>query len=76
MTTIRVSALDTAQAMDEIVSRLGSDAMIIDTIKRNGKIEMIATDDPTDHVSGAKDRRADSQDKYCHMKPRHQAVRR
>jgi flagellar biosynthesis protein FlhF len=68
MTTIRVSALDTAQAMDEIISRLGSDAMIIDTIKRNGKIEMIATDDPTDHGSGSKDRRTDNRDKVLSYK--------
>ena len=45
MTTIRVSALDTAQAMDEIAAKLGSDAMIIDTFKRDGKIEIIASDD-------------------------------
>jgi hypothetical protein len=31
MTTIKVSALDTAQAMDEIAAKLGADAMIIDT---------------------------------------------
>ena len=43
MTTIRVSALDTAQAMEEIAAKLGADAMIIDTFKRDGKIEMIAT---------------------------------
>ena len=49
MTTIRVSALDTAQAMDEIAAKLGSDAMIIDTFKRDGKIEMIATDDAKEH---------------------------
>ena len=50
MTTIRVSALDTAQAMDEIIAKLGADALIIDTIKRNGKIEMTATDDPGEHT--------------------------
>ena len=46
MTTITVSASDTAQAMDKIVERLGEDAMILETIKRNGRIEMLATDDP------------------------------
>jgi len=46
MTTITVSASDTAQAMDKIVERLGEDAMILETIKRNGRIEMIATNDP------------------------------
>ena len=45
MTTITVSASDTAQAMDKIVERLGDDAMILETIKRDGRIEMIATDD-------------------------------
>ena len=49
MTTIRVSALDTAQAMDEIAAKLGADAMIIDTFKRDGKIEMIATDNAEEH---------------------------
>ena len=46
MTTITVSASDTAQAMDKIVERLGEDAMILETIKRNGRIEMIATNEP------------------------------
>ena len=49
MTTIRVSALDTAQAMEEIATKLGADAMIIDTFKRDGKIEMIATDNAEEH---------------------------
>lgn len=49
MTTIKVSALDTAQAMDEIAAKLGADAMIIDTFKRDGKIEMIATDNAEEH---------------------------
>ena len=50
MTTITVSASDTAQAMDKIVERLGEDAMILETIKRNGRIEMIATNDPDEDV--------------------------
>ena len=45
MTTITVSASDTAQAMDKVIERLGDDAMILETIKRDGRIEMIATDD-------------------------------
>ena len=45
MTTITVSAADTAQAMDKIVERLGDDALILETIKRDGRIEMVATDD-------------------------------
>lgn len=59
MTTIRVSAIDTAQAMDEIAARLGNDAMIIDTFKRNGKIEMIATDNPDEHPVSSKAPRDD-----------------
>ena len=48
MTTITVTAADTAQAMDKIVERLGEDALILETVKRNGKIEMIATDSVDD----------------------------
>ena len=44
MTTGTVTAGDTAQAMDKIVERLGEDALILETVKRNGRIEMIATD--------------------------------
>ena len=35
MTTITVTAADTAQAMDKIVERLGEDALILETVKRN-----------------------------------------
>jgi hypothetical protein len=31
--------------MDKVIERLGDDAMILETIKRDGRIEMIATDD-------------------------------
>ena len=48
MTTITVTAADTAQAMDKIVERLGDDALILETVKRNGRIEMIATDSAED----------------------------
>ena len=47
MTTITVATADTAQAMDKIVERLGDDALILETVKRNGRIEMVATDDPS-----------------------------
>ena len=40
MTTITVTAGDTAQAMDKIVERLGEDALILETVKRNGRIEI------------------------------------
>jgi len=53
MTTITVTAADTAQAMDKIVERLGEDALILETVKRNGRIEMVATDDPEDSMSPA-----------------------
>ena len=48
MTTITVTAADTAQAMDKIVERLGDDALILETVKRNGRSEMIATDSAED----------------------------
>ena len=48
MTTITVTAADTAQAMDKIVERLGDDALILETVKRNGRIEMIATNSVED----------------------------
>ena len=54
MTTITVTAGDTAQAMDKIVERLGEDALILETVKRNGRIEMIATDDPQDSPASTK----------------------
>ena len=44
MTTITVTAADTAQAMDKIVESLGEDALVLETVKRNGRIEKIATD--------------------------------
>jgi flagellar biosynthesis GTPase FlhF len=45
MPTITVNATDSASAMDEIWEKLGSDAMIISTSKRNGRIVMEATTD-------------------------------
>ena len=54
MTTITVTAGDTAQAMDKIVERLGEDALILETVKRNGRIEMIATDDLQDSPASTK----------------------
>jgi flagellar biosynthesis protein FlhF len=43
MPTITVQAVDSATAMDEIREKLGPDAMIISTRKRNGRIVMDAT---------------------------------
>ena len=51
MTIITVTAADTAQAMDKIVERLGDDALILETVKRNGRIEMIATDSVEDSAA-------------------------
>jgi flagellar biosynthesis GTPase FlhF len=45
MPTITVQAADSATAMDEIWEKLGPDAMIISTSKRNGRIVMEATTD-------------------------------
>ena len=47
MPTITVQAADSATAMDEIWEKLGSDAMIISTSKRNGRIVMEATTEST-----------------------------
>ena len=58
MTTITVTAADTAQAMDKIVERLGDDALILETVKRNGRIEMIATDSVVMNSRTAPDRKA------------------
>ena len=43
MPTITVQAADSATAMDEIWAKLGPDAMIVSTRKRNGRIVMEAT---------------------------------
>jgi len=45
MPSITVKAADSATAMDEIWEKLGPDAMIISTSKRNGRIVMEATTD-------------------------------
>ena len=43
MTTLTIQAADTASAMDEIVERLGKDALILSTTKKDGKVFMRAT---------------------------------
>ena len=43
MTTLTVQATDTASAMDEISERLGKDALILSTTKKDGKVIMQAT---------------------------------
>ena len=47
MPSITVKAADSATAMDEIWAKLGPDAMIISTSKRNGRIVMEATTEST-----------------------------
>ena len=43
MTTLTIQATDTASAMDEIAEKLGDDALILSTTKKNGMIIMRAT---------------------------------
>ena len=43
MTTLTIQAADTASAMDEIEERLGKDALILSTTKKDGKVVMRAT---------------------------------
>jgi len=43
MTTLTIQAADTASAMDEILERLGKDALILSTTKKDGKVIMRAS---------------------------------
>ena len=43
MTTLTIQAADTATAMDQIAERLGKDALILSTTKKDGKVIMRAT---------------------------------
>ena len=43
MSTLTVKAMDSATAMDEIVSKLGPDAVILSTTKIDGKVVMEAS---------------------------------
>lgn len=43
MTTLTIQAADTASAMDQIAERLGEDALILSTTKKDGKVIMRAT---------------------------------
>ena len=45
MATITVQAADTSTAMEEIALKLGDDAMILSTTKKNGKVIMQASND-------------------------------
>ena len=48
MTTTTVIAKDTSSAMDDIISKLGDDAVILSTKHKDGKVHMTAT---TENVS-------------------------
>ena len=43
MTTYKFLAADSASAMEEVVKKLGPDALIISTSKRGNKVEIEAT---------------------------------
>ena len=43
MTTTTVIAKDTSSAMDDIMSKLGDDAVILSTKHKDGKVHMTAT---------------------------------
>ena len=45
MATITVQASDTSTAMEEIALKLGEDAMILSTTKKNGKVIMQASNE-------------------------------
>ena len=51
MAEIKVKALDSAAAMEEVVKRLGVDALIVSTRKIDGQIEIVATNhDPNSAI--------------------------
>ena len=45
MATTTVTAKDTSRAMEDIIDRLGEDAVMLSTNQKNGKVEMTATND-------------------------------
>ena len=52
MPELKFSAADTSLAMEEVQRKLGPDALILSTQRRDGMIEIIATNDP-DQVAAA-----------------------
>ena len=44
MTTYKFLASDSASAMEEVVKKLGPDALIVSTSKKGNKVEIEATD--------------------------------
>ena len=55
MPEVKFMAKDTALAMDEVERKLGADALILSMERRDGMIEIIATNDP-DRVEEAMER--------------------
>ena len=52
MPELKFSAVDTSLAMEEVQRKLGPDALILSTQRRDGMIEIVATNDP-DQVEAA-----------------------
>ena len=52
MPELKFSAVDTSLAMEEVQRKLGPDALILSTQRRDGMIEIVATNDP-DQVAAA-----------------------
>ena len=46
MSELKFSAADTSLAMEQVERKLGPDALILSTQRRDGLIEIIATNDP------------------------------
>ncbi len=46
MPVVTVRAEDSAAAMDEVIRRLGPDALILSTRARDGQVEIVASDEP------------------------------
>ena len=47
MPTVTVLAPDSALAMDEVIRQLGDNAYIVATHTRDGQVEILATNEPT-----------------------------
>lgn len=51
MAEITVRAIDSALAMEEIQKRLGDNALIVSTSRKDGQIEIVATDEDTSAIN-------------------------
>src|SRR5210317_1827700 len=52
MPELKFTAVDTSLAMDEVEKKLGPDALILSTTRRDGMIEILATNEP-DQIEAA-----------------------